>query len=73
MSLPLSERRVSNSRHRLSVITIIVVIVLVSPSWAKIVGAYADAGAFLAMVGAACSTAARYRNRINYWRTITSS
>ncbi|MYW10793.1 hypothetical protein GT034_20940 [Streptomyces sp. SID2563] len=54
-------------------ITILVVIVLVSPSWAKIVGAYTDAGAFLAMVGAVCGTAAKYRNRINHWRTVMSS
>ncbi|WP_189764891.1 hypothetical protein [Streptomyces xanthochromogenes] len=63
----------SNPRQQLTVITVIVVIVLVSPSWAKVVGAYADAAAVLALVGAASGTAAKYRNRTNHWRTIASS
>lgn len=71
MSLPLAERCVSNPHHQLAMITVIVVIVLVSPSWAKIVGAYADAGALLALVIAASSTAAKYRNYSNQPRTAT--
>lgn len=69
MSLPLAERCVSNPRQRLAVITVIVVIVLASPTWAKIVGAYADAAAFLALCLAASRTAAKYRNRSNHQRT----
>lgn len=69
MSLPLAERCVSNPRQQLAVITVIVVIVLASPTWAKIVGAYADAAAFLVLCIAASGTAAKYRNRSNHRRT----
>lgn len=62
MSLPLAEQCVSNPRPQLIVITVIVVIVLVSPTWAEVVGAYADAGAFLTLFLAASCTAARYRD-----------
>lgn len=62
MSLPLPERCVSNPRQQLVVITVIVVIVLVSPTSAKVVGAYADAAALLALCLAASGTAGRYRN-----------
>lgn len=63
MSLSLAERCVSNPRQQLAVITVIVVIVLASPTWAEIVGAYADAAAFLTFCLAACGTATTYRNR----------
>jgi len=43
------------------VITIIVVIVLASPTWAEIVGAYADACGFLAVVLAVSRAAAKER------------
>ncbi|MFD8094188.1 hypothetical protein [Streptomyces malaysiensis] len=43
-------------------ITVIVLVVLASPTWAKVVGAYADAVAFLALFFAASSTAAKCRN-----------
>jgi hypothetical protein len=45
------------------VISVIVVIVLVSPAWDKIVGLYADTAAFVTLVLAASSTAAKYRRR----------
>ncbi|MFF8032481.1 hypothetical protein [Streptomyces sp. NPDC016626] len=48
-------------------------IVLASPSCAEIVGAYADAGAFLALIIAASGTAAKYLNRNNRPRATTSS
>jgi hypothetical protein len=73
MSLPLAQRCVSNPRHQLTAITVIVVIVLASPSCAEIVGAYADAGAFLALIIAASGTAAKYLNRNNRPRATTSS
>ncbi|WP_158678795.1 hypothetical protein [Streptomyces sp. Tu6071] len=69
MSLPLAERCVSNPRRQLIAITVIVVIMLASPSWAEIVGAYADAGALLALFIAASGTAAKYRNHSNPLRT----
>ncbi|MFF2941550.1 hypothetical protein ACFVSQ_17095 [Streptomyces niveus] len=50
----------------------IVVIVLASPSWAEIVGAYADAGALLALF-IASGTAAQYRKHSNQPRTATSN
>lgn len=65
MSLPLAERCVSNPRQQLAVITVIVLVVLASPTWAEIVGAYADAAAFLALVLAVGGTAAKYRNHSN--------
>lgn len=54
MSLPLAEHCVSNPRRQLLAITALVVIVLLSPACAQIIGAYADAGAFLALLLAAC-------------------
>jgi hypothetical protein len=60
MSLPLAEGCVSNPRQQLAAITVIVVVVLASPAWAEIVGAYADATALLALcltVSGAASTA----------------
>lgn len=60
MSLPLAEGCVSNPRQQLAVITVIVVVVLASPTWAEIVGAYADAAALLAFgltVGGTAATA----------------
>ncbi|MEH0445275.1 hypothetical protein QA811_16860 [Streptomyces sp. B21-102] len=62
MSLPLAERCVSNPRQRLAVITVIVVIVLASPTWTKVVGAYADAAAFIALWFAVTGTATKYSN-----------
>ncbi|CAL9302731.1 hypothetical protein SUDANB135_03533 [Streptomyces sp. SudanB135_2055] len=73
MSLPLAERCVSNPRHQLLVITVIVVILLASPAWARTVGAYADAGAFLALLMATGGTAAKYRNRSDHQRTTMSA
>lgn len=72
MSLPLVERCVSNPRRQLLVITVIVVILFASPSWARIVGAYTDAGAFLALLMAIGGAAAKYRNRSNRQRTAMS-
>lgn len=69
MSLPLAERCVSNPRQHLAVITVIVVIVLASPTWARIVGAYADAAAFLALCLAVSGTAAKCRNHSTHRRT----
>ncbi|CQR62880.1 hypothetical protein [Streptomyces leeuwenhoekii] len=69
MSLPLAERCVSNPRQQLAVITIVVVVVLASPMWAKIVGAYVDAASFLALCLAVSGTAAKYRNHSNHRRT----
>lgn len=62
MSLPLAERCVSNPRQQLAVITVIVVVVLASPTWAEIVGAYADAATFLALCLAAAGAATKYSN-----------
>lgn len=70
MSLPLVQRCVSNPRRQLTAITVIVVIVLASPSWAEIVGAYADAGALLALL-IASGTAAKCRNHRDQPRTVT--
>lgn len=65
MSLPLAEHCVSNPRQQLAVITVIVVIVLASPTWAAIVGVYADSAAFLALCLAATGTATKYSNRLD--------
>ncbi|MEU0759469.1 hypothetical protein ABZ351_07315 [Streptomyces microflavus] len=65
MSLPLVEHCVSNPRQQFALITVIVVIVLASPSWAQIVRAYVDAGGLLALFIAASGTAAKYRNHSN--------
>ncbi len=62
MSLPPSEHCVSNPRRRLAVITVIILIVLASPTCAKVVGAYSDTVAVYALCLAASGTAARYRN-----------
>lgn len=59
MSLPLVTHCVSNPRQQLALITIIVVIVLASPTWTQIVGAYADGAAFLALCLTLGSTARR--------------
>lgn len=67
-----TERCVSNPRQRLAVITIIVLIVLVSPAWAKAVGAYADAGALVSLFLAVTGTATKYRNHSNRARLWTS-
>lgn len=63
MSLPLTEQPLSNPHHQLAVIAVIVVIVLVSPAWAKIVGAYADTTALVTLVLAASHTAAKCLSR----------
>ncbi len=68
MSLSLVQRCVSNPRRQLTAVTVIVVIVLASPPWAEIVGAYANAGALLALL-IASGTAAKYSN---HPRTATS-
>ncbi|GHB21495.1 hypothetical protein GCM10010306_012640 [Streptomyces umbrinus] len=69
MSLPLTEHPLSNPHHQLAVIAVIVVIVLVSPTWAKIVGAYADTAALVTLVLAVSRTAAKYRSRNDLVRT----
>ncbi|MZD09939.1 hypothetical protein GTW43_33385 [Streptomyces sp. SID5785] len=71
MSLPFAEQCVSNPRRQLTAITVIVVLVLTSPSWARLVGAYADAEALLTLLIAAGGTAAKYRNHSNQPRTAT--
>ncbi|MEU0231052.1 MULTISPECIES: hypothetical protein [unclassified Streptomyces] len=65
MSLSLAERCVSNPRRQLAAITVIVVIMLFSPSWAEVVGAYADAGTLVGLFIAVSAAAAKYRNRNN--------
>jgi hypothetical protein len=65
MSVTLALPVVSNARQRRWLITVIIVMVLVSGPFARIIGAYADAAAFVALLLGGCGTAAKYRNRSN--------
>lgn len=72
MIVSLTQQCASNPRRQLAAITIVVVIVLVSPFWAEIVGAYADAGALVSLFLVATGTAVKYGNHSNLARQGTS-
>jgi hypothetical protein len=65
MSLSLAVQCVSNPRQRLWVVTVLVLVVLAWPMWAKVVGAYADAAGFFALFLAASGTATKYGSGSN--------
>lgn len=73
MSVSAAPQEISNPSLRPWVITVIVVIVLASPTWAKVVGAYADAGSTLTLLLALSGTAAKYRDHSSLCRTTQAS
>ena len=65
MSVSLAPQGVSNPRLEPWLITVIIVVVLVSAPCAKIIGAYADAATFSALLLGSCGTAVKYSNPSN--------
>lgn len=64
---------VSNARRHQWLITVIIVLVLVSEPFAKIIGSYADAAAFVAVLLGGCGAAAKCRNHSKRPRPVTAA
>ena len=65
MSVTLTLPVLSNARRCQWLITVIIVMVLVSEPFARVIGAYTDAAAAVAFLLGSCGTAAKYRSHGN--------